>query len=123
MAGNPSYENVSTKGTNPEDFLSTALKRQGLDTILAKLKETWIQGGYKYEVRIHTTEADYWNTGSIYGASRQRIDITIGEGTGTEYMGTDGNWYHTSVLMPGKSGNVNPIFNDKTAEMAHIKLP
>lgn len=116
-------ENVSLKGTNPEDFLNTALKRQGLDTAPAKLKEPWIQGGYKYEVRIRPAEADYGKTGSIYRVSRQRIDITIGEGTGMEYIGTDGEWYHKSVLTPGKKGNVNPNFNDKAAEMTHIQLP
>ncbi len=39
------------------DFINSALSRQGLNTAPAKLKETWIQGGYKYEVGIHPAEA------------------------------------------------------------------
>lgn len=61
-------------------------------------------------------------TGSIYRVSRQRI-ISTGEGTGIEYMGTDGNWYHVSVLKPGKHGNINTIFDDEAAKMTHIQLP
>ena len=37
-------------------------------------------------------------------------------------MGTNGNWYHTSVLKPGK-GTINPMFNNEAAEMTHIQLP
>ncbi len=38
-------------------------------------------------------------------------------------MGTDGNWYHTSVLKPGKNGNINANFNNEAAEKTHIQLP
>ena len=112
-------ENVSLKGTDPADFLNSALRRQGLDTAPVRLKETWIQDGYKYTVRIHPAEAQYGKTGSIYRVSRQNVEMS----TGLEYMGTDKNWYHTSVLKPGRNGNVNSNFNNEAAEMTHIQLP
>ncbi|MPN61875.1 hypothetical protein SDC9_209620 [bioreactor metagenome] len=64
-------------------------------------------------------QIDYVKTGSIYIVSRQNVEIP----TGVEYMGTDGNWYHTSVLKPGKNGNINANFNNEAAEMTHIQLP
>lgn len=70
-------ENVSLKGTDPADFLNSALSRQELNTAPAKLKETWIQGGYKYEVRIHPAEANYGKIDSIYRVSRQNLPSLI----------------------------------------------
>jgi len=116
-------ENVSWKGTEPGDYLNKALNRQGLNTAPNSLKETWIEGDYKFEVRIHPADPSYGKAGSIYRVSRQRINISNGQGTGTEYMGSDGNWYHESFLKPGKSGNVNPNFNNSAAESTHIQLP
>lgn len=55
--------------SNAEDFLNTALTRQGLDldNVPARLKETWSDGGYDYEVRIHEADSNYDKQGSIIG--------------------------------------------------------
>lgn len=43
--------------------------------------------------------------------------------TGLEYLGTDGNWYHESVLKEFlRGGSPNPIFNEDAARMTHIPL-
>ena len=112
-----------SKTTNPKDFLDTALKRQGVEATPKGLKETWIEGDYKYEVRIHDANPEYGKTGSIYRVSRQRVNIPEGQqGTGVEYMDVNGNWQHQSTLKPGKSGNANPNYNDTAAKETHIQL-
>lgn len=90
-----------------------------MDSAPARLKEQWVEGDYRYEVRIHPANTEYGKTDSIYRVSRQRIM----SGDGTEYMGISGNWYHESVLKPGKKGNINANFNNSAAEETHIQLP
>ena len=44
-----------------------------------------------------------------------------GQGTGLEYMGTYGTWYHQSVLTDFfKGGTSNPDFNKNAARITHI---
>ena len=42
---------------------------------------------------------------------------------GLEYLGTDGNWYHESVLTEFfRGGALNPNFNEEAARMTHIPI-
>ncbi|MCI8408973.1 MAG: hypothetical protein HFJ09_06835, partial [Lachnospiraceae bacterium] len=109
---------------NPQSFLQRALKNQGLNTTPNRLKETWIDGDYKYTVRIHEGNTKYTNSSSIYRVSRQSTILDAnGQGTGLEYLGTDGNWYHQSVLVEFfKGGTPNPDFNQKAARITHIAI-
>ena len=113
--------------TNTNDsqlYLKRALKNQGLDVTPNRLKETWIEGDYKYTVRIHEGNTKYTDTSSIYRVSRQSTILDAnGQGTGIEYLGTDGNWYHQSVLTEFfKGGTLNPDFNENAARITHIAI-
>lgn len=104
---------------NSKNYLEKALKQQGLSEIPNNFKQSWIEGGYKYEVRIHEGAKQYTNADRIYRVSRQKIpssDPKV-QGSGTEYLGTDGNWYHTRVLKPN-----NPGYNADAAKITHIPL-
>lgn len=104
-------------------YLQRALKNQGLDKIPNELKEVWIEGDYKYTVRIHSGNPKYTNASSIYRVSGQRVILNGGEGTGLEYLSTDGNWYHNSILTEFyRDGNPNPIFNEEAARNTHIAI-
>ena len=89
-----------------------------------RLKETWIEGDYKYTVRIHEGNTKYTDANSIYRVSRQSTILDAnGQGTGLEYLGTDGNWYHQSVLVEFfKGGTPNPDFNEFAAQITHIAI-
>lgn len=104
--------------------MQRALKNQGLDVTPNRLKETWIEGDYKYTVRIHEGNTKYTDASSIYRVSRQSTILDAnGQGTGREYLGTDGNWYHQSVLVEFfKDGTPNPDFNEKAARITHIAI-
>ncbi len=40
-----------------------------------------------------------------------------------EYLGTDGNWYHQSILVEFfKGGAPNPDFNENATRMKHIAI-
>ena len=40
-----------------------------------------------------------------------------------EYLGSDGNWYHESILTEYfKDGNKNPNFNEEAVKKTHIPL-
>ncbi|GGJ30437.1 pre-toxin TG domain-containing protein [Paenibacillus hunanensis] len=107
-----------SKSNNPSDFLKTAAERQGLDKVPGRFKEKWTEGDYKYEVRAHEAESQYGKTGSIFRVSRQK------PGEGTEYMDSNGNWYHESTLKETyKDGRPNPLFNENAARGTHIQLP
>lgn len=55
--------------------------------------------------------------------SRQRIFLGSGQGTGAEYLGTDGNWYHSSVITEFyRDGSLNPNFNEEAARNTHIAI-
>lgn len=119
---------VETHPTNapliktPREFLDKALKRQNLTTPGNGLKETWIEGGYKYEVRIHPANPEYGQSGNIYRVSRQKQGVKANnQGYGTEYIDSDGNWHQTSTLKPGKNGN-NPSYNAEAARKTHINV-
>jgi hypothetical protein len=91
--------NYNVSSNNPQSYLQTALKNQGLKSIPTQMKETWIEGDYKYTVRIHKGNTQYTNSQSIYRVSRQSTILDAnGQGNGLEYLGTDGNWYHESIL-------------------------
>lgn len=47
------------ESNNPKVFLDAALKRQGLENTPSRLKESWTEGDYKYEVRIHEANPEY----------------------------------------------------------------
>ena len=38
------------------------------------MKESWIEDGYKYEVRVHEANPEYGKKGSIYRVSRKKQD-------------------------------------------------
>jgi hypothetical protein len=88
------------------------------------MKEVWVDGNYKYTVRIHEGNSEYTNAESIYRVSRQSIILdSNGQGTGFEYLGTDGNWYHESVLKEFNRGGIpNPSFIEEAARSTHIPL-
>lgn len=74
---------------------------------------------------MHEAETQYGKTGGIYRVSRQKVNIPAGQqGTGKEYMDTNGNWYNQSVLRERfKDGRINPIFNEEAARNTHIQVP
>ncbi|MFV0678190.1 RHS repeat-associated core domain-containing protein [Variovorax sp. tm] len=97
------------------DFLDKALRLQGLTSPPASLKQSWQDGGYKYEVRAHPANPAHGSTGSIYRVSRQM------PGQGTEYMDIHGCWHHESTLKEFfKGGANNPNFNSAAAADTHI---
>ncbi|WP_235332206.1 contractile injection system protein, VgrG/Pvc8 family [Paenibacillus terrae] len=112
--------------TNPKDFLDEALEQQGLTSIPNGLKHPWTADGYVYEVRIHPGNSQHTNAGSIYRVSRKSVpnpDPKV-QGSGTEYLGTDGKWYKESELKEfNKKGDLNPNFNVTGAKNTHIDLP
>ena len=60
-----------------------------------------------------------------YGEKAKNADITYGngQGTGIEYLGTDGNWYHESILKEFNRGGIsNPSFNENAARLTHIPV-
>lgn len=61
---------------------------------------------------------------SIYRVSRKSMILDEHEqGTGLEYLGTDGKWYHESVLTEFfKDGTSNTNFNEAAAKMTHIPI-
>ncbi|MBP3568048.1 MAG: hypothetical protein J6K04_02670 [Lachnospiraceae bacterium] len=108
----------------PLTYLQTALENQGLETTPSRLKEVWFEGDYKYTVRVRAGNAQYTEAESIYRVSRQSTKLNEnGQGTGLEYLGTDGNWYHKSVLTEFfKDGTPNPNYNESAAKMTHIPV-
>lgn len=76
-------------------------------------------------MRVHPGEDQYTSADRIYRVSRQRVpsvDPTV-QGTGIEYLGSDGNWYHQSVLRATNKGGIpNPLFNSEAARLTHIPL-
>lgn len=123
-ASSPSYyrkpATSAMKVSSARELLSTALKRQNLQSAPAKFKEKWSDNGYDYEVRIHPPQ-----TNAPEG-SNSASDITFrvarrlqgkdenGQGHGWEYADDSGNWYKESELKGGK--------NEKAANDTHIKL-
>lgn len=110
--------------SNPQSYLEKALNNQGLNSTPSRMKEVWVEGDYKYTVRIHEGNSAHTNAESIYRVSRQSTILdSNGQGTGLEYLGADGNWYHESVLKEFlRGGSPNPIFNENAARMTHIPL-
>ena len=117
-------DETSIKTNDSQVYLQTALKNQRLDVTPNRLKETCIEGDYKYTVRIHEGNTKYTDASSIYRVSRQSIILDAnGQGTGLEYLGTDGNWYRQSVLTEFfKGGTLNPDFNENAARITHIAI-
>lgn len=109
---------------NPETYLQKALKNQGLEDTPARMKENWIDGDYKYTVRVHKGNSTYTDADSIYRVSRKSTVVDeFGQGRGLEYLGTDGNWYQESVLKEFyKDGSINPLFNESASKMTHIPI-
>ncbi|MFC5702318.1 RHS repeat-associated core domain-containing protein [Cohnella faecalis] len=107
-----------SSSTNPNDYLNTALKRQGLDKAPSNFKEKWSQDGYDYEVRIHPADPKYGKQGDIYRVARREQGTDAnGQGKGWEYMDSNGNWHSTSSLKPQ-----NPSYNAQAAADTHIQL-
>ena len=108
----------------PQNYLDEALNQQGLKDVPNRLKQTWVENSYKYEVRIHAGESQYTNSQSIYRVSRQAIPTPGVQGIGIEYMDVNGKWWHKSVLKEFFKGGVpNPFFNPIAAAETHIPLP
>lgn len=112
-----------TPRANPVDYLNKAMKNQGITELGDGLKEKWTEGVYRFEVRVHPGNSTY-SSGNIFRVSRQRLTVNAnGQGTGREYLDVFGNWHPTSVLKPGRGGNVNPLFNSNAAQYTHIPVP
>lgn len=75
-------------------------------------------------MRIHEGDPRYTDADSIYRVSRQKAILQSNkQGTGIEYLGTDGNWYHESILKEFfKDGSRNSNFNDEAVRLTHIPL-
>lgn len=88
------------------------------------MKETWLEGEYKYTVRVHEGNSMYTDAESIYRVARKSTIVDAnGQGSGLEYLGTDGNWYSESVLKEFyKDGSRNPLFNEEASKMTHIPV-
>ena len=123
ISNNPSIKNFELE--NPRNYLDEALKQQSLDKIPRNLKQKWSDGNYNYEVRIHEGETQYTSSKSIYRVSRKKIpslDSSV-QGTGREYLGSDGVWYQEKTLKEfNKLGEKNPLFNEEAAILTHIPL-
>ena len=124
--GDSSLDDWAEKGgaNNPKLYLKKALRNQQQNLSANRLKESWIEGNYKYTVRIHEGNAKYTDANVIYRVSRQSTILDAnGQGTGLEYLGMDGNWYHQSVLLEYfKGGAANPDFNEYAAQITHIAI-
>lgn len=76
-----------------EAYLKEALEREGLDSVPETgFKTKWMEGKYEIEVRAHLGNSQYTNSKMIYRFSRHL------NGSGLEYLGSDGILYHTSML-------------------------
>ena len=115
---------LSQNDSHPQTYLEKALKNQGLSNLPNQMKEIWIDGDYKYTVRVHAGNSSYTDSSSIYRVSRQSTTFgSNGRGTGFEYLGTDGNWYHESVLKQfNRGGTLNSSFSEEAARLTHIPL-
>ncbi len=101
--------------TNPEAYLRKAFHEKKYDKSEPKYYYEWEANGYKYVVRSHPGNKRYTQAEKVYRVSRQgKILDKHGQGTGTEYLGTDGNWYAERVL---KRDNANA-----GAKLTHIPL-
>jgi RHS repeat-associated protein len=115
--------------THAESYLLKALKRQGFnegDLIPSGLKESWVEGGYKYEVRVHEANSNYSHKKDIFRVARQKLDQNgNAAGTGLEYLDENGVWHPQSTLKPGgkKGSQPNPNYNKRAAEETHIEKP
>lgn len=58
-SGSGEVEEGESEKENPQDYLDEALERQGLDKVPNRMKESWIEDGYKYEVRVHEANPEY----------------------------------------------------------------
>lgn len=83
------------------------------------MKEAWTENGYKYEVRVHEANTEYGKTDSIYRVWRKKIGVdAYGQGSGTEYIDSNGIWHHTSTQKPQ-----NPSCNATAAAETHMQVP
>jgi len=73
---------------------------------------------------VHEGNTKYTDAESIYRVSRQSTKLDAnGQGTGLEYLGSDGKWYHQSVLTEYyKDGTRNPNFDENAAKVTHIAI-
>lgn len=58
-SGSGEVEEGESEKEEPQDYLDEALERQGLDKVPNRMKESWIEDGYKYEVRVHEANPEY----------------------------------------------------------------
>ena len=123
--GKGTEEEGESETENPRDYLDEALERQGLEKTPKRLKEKWTDGEYNYEVRVHEGNSKYTDADSIYRVSRQKVPDPNPkvQGSGKEYLGSDGKWYHESELIEfNKNGTPNPLYNEHGAEVTHIPV-
>ena len=106
-------EEGESEKENPQDYLDEALERQGLDKVPNRMKESWIEDGYKYEVRVHEANPEYGKKDPYIVYQEKN-----GQGYGTEYLDSNGVWHHTSTLKPQ-----NPGYNPEAAANTHIQVP
>ena len=116
--------NVIKFPSKSEEFLNKALKQQELTSIPNGLKQKWVEDGFKYEIRIHDGNTVHTDAKSIYRVARQKIAQPGSQGSGWEYMDSNGNWYQESVLRQYyRDGSLNPRYNEEAARNTHIPVP
>jgi hypothetical protein len=119
--------NALPKYRTPTDYLEHAVGRQFLQRAPSGgFKQSWMEGGFKFEVRIHPADQRYSMSGSIYRVSRQVVPSVIDpskQGSGLEYIDATSKWHHQMTLKPGQLSNPNPLFNSAAAKSTHIDLP
>ncbi len=117
-------EGVLVHNDCPYAYLEEALQRQGLDKIPeGGFKETWIRDGYKFEVRAHAGDPQFTNAQQIFRVSRQAVPIPGAQGTGIQYLATNGVWYHQSTLVPVfRTEIINTAYNEWAAIHTHIPV-
>jgi len=130
-AGKSSGKSISSRPdrivVNPKDpwsYLRRALQTGGYKNVPNKLDVRWIDGSYQYFVRVHAGDPRYTDEPLIFRVSRKStMRDAHNQGTGLEYLGTDGNWYHESLLKEfHKGGTRNPNFNEEWARITHIPV-
>jgi RHS repeat-associated protein len=108
---------------DPFDYMREALRQQGkapTDPVPASFKQKWTDvNGDKFEVRAHPADPAHGKVGSILRVGKKEAGLDArGQGKGTQYLDSAGNWHHESTLKPGSAN-----YNAQAAADTHIQIP
>ena len=102
-------------------LLQKALRKQNLEEApVGGFKQTWSEGGYDYEVRIHPPQPNApagsnSATKTTFRVARREQGLdSNGQGKGWEHADDNGNWFPNKDLKSGK--------NPQAANDTHITL-